>query len=208
MATTDPKCVLRAALRKLWADHAIWTRQYIVAFVSGGADAGEAAGRLLKNQEHLGAAIVPYYGQAAGDALASLLKQHILIAVDLLNAAKAGDDAEFGKQDQRWSENAEQIATLLSGANPYWPKRDVADLLNIHLKLTKNEAVARLGANWAADVAAWDDIFTEILTVADTLADGIILQFPERFTTAATTSTMASAEPARRGLARIFARSR
>ena len=206
MTTTDPKCVLRAALRKLWADHAIWTRQYIVAFVSGGADAGEAAGRLLKNQEHLGAAIVPYYGQAAGDTLAGLLRQHILIAVDLLNAAKAGDNAEFGKQDQRWSQNAEEIATLLSGANPYWPRRDVVDLLNLHLKLTKDESVARLGANWAADVSAWDDIFTEIMTVSDTLADGIILQFPERFATAATTT--ASAEPARRGFARIFARSR
>lgn len=205
MTTTDPKCVLRAALRKLWADHAIWTRQYIVAFAGDGAGAGEAAGRLLKNQEHLGAAIVPYYGQAAGDALANLLKQHILIAVDLLNAAKAGDDAEFGKQDQRWSQNAEEIATLLSGANPYWPKRDVVDLLNVHLKLTKDEAVARLGADWAADVSAWDDIFTEIMTVSDTLADGIILQFPDRFTTAA---TAASAEPARRGFARIFARSR
>jgi hypothetical protein len=205
MTTTDPKCVLRAALRKLWADHAIWTRQYIVAFVGGGADAGEAAGRLLKNQEHLGAAIVPYYGQAAGDALTNLLKQHILIAVDLLTAAKAGDDAEFGKQDQRWSQNAEEIATLLSGANPYWPRRDLVDLLNLHLKLTKDEAVARLGANWAADVSAWDDIFTEIMTVSDTLADGVILQFPERFTTVA---TAASAEPARRGFARIFARSR
>ncbi|MGH2505545.1 MAG: glycosyltransferase [Ktedonobacterales bacterium] len=206
MTTTDPKCVLRAALRKLWADHAIWTRQYIVAFVSAGADAGEAAGRLLKNQEHLGAAIVLYYGQAAGDALAGLLRRHILIAVDLLNAAKAGDDAEFGKQDQRWSQNAEEIATLLSGANPYWPRRDVVDLLNLHLKLTKDEAVARLGANWAADVSAWDDIFTEIMTVSDTLADGIILQFPERFATAATTT--ASAEPARRGFARLLSRSR
>jgi hypothetical protein len=173
--------------------------------VGGGADAGEAAGRLLKNQEHLGAAIVPYYGQAAGDALTNLLKQHILIAVDLLTAAKAGDDAEFGKQDQRWSQNAEEIATLLSGANPYWPRRDLVDLLNLHLKLTKDEAVARLGANWAADVSAWDDIFTEIMTVSDTLADGVILQFPERFTTVA---TAASAEPARRGFARIFARSR
>ena len=208
MAMSEAQCTLRASLRKLWADHVIWTRQYIVAFASDGADTGAAAGRLLKNQEHIGNAIVPFYGQAAGAQLTDLLKQHILIAVDLLNAAKAGDNAEFGKQDERWSENAEQIATLLSGANPYWPKRDVVDLLNVHLKLTKDEAVARLGANWAADVAAWDDIFTEILTVSDTLADGIILQFPERFTTATTTSTMASAEPARRGLARIFARSR
>ena len=56
---------VRIALRKLWSDHVIWTRQYIVAAVAGTPDADAAAGRLLKNQEDIGAAFVPYYGQAA-----------------------------------------------------------------------------------------------------------------------------------------------
>ena len=183
MAMSEAQCTLRASLRKLWADHVIWTRQYIVAFASDGADTGAAAGRLLKNQEHIGNAIVPFYGQAAGAQLTDLLKQHILIAVDLLTAAKAGDDAEFQRQDQRWSQNVEEIAALLSGANPNWPKNDVVDLLGVHLKLTKDEAVARLTGKWDDDVVAFDDIFTEIMTVSDTLADGIVKQFPERFVT-------------------------
>src|SRR6266446_3348364 len=58
---------------------------------------------------------------------------------------------------------------------------DVRDLLGQHLSLTKGEAVARLQKDWAADVAAFDDIFTEILTMADALTDGIVAQFPERF---------------------------
>ena len=37
---------LRTAMRRLWADHAIWTRQYIVAAVAGTADADAAATRL------------------------------------------------------------------------------------------------------------------------------------------------------------------
>ena len=41
--------------------------------------------------------------------------------------------------------------------------------------------MARLQKDWAADVAAFDDIFTEILTMADALTDGIVAQFPERF---------------------------
>ena len=52
-------------LRKLWSDHVIWTREYIVAAVAGTPDADAAAGRLLKNQEDIGAAIGPFYGQAA-----------------------------------------------------------------------------------------------------------------------------------------------
>jgi hypothetical protein len=209
MAMSEAQCTLRASLRKLWADHVIWTRQYIVAFASDGADTGAAAGRLLKNQEHIGNAIVPFYGQAAGAQLTDLLKQHILIAVDLLTAAKAGDDAEFQRQDQRWSQNVEEIAALLSGANPNWPKNDVVDLLGVHLKLTKDEAVARLTGKWDDDVVAFDDIFTEIMTVSDTLADGIVKQFPERFVTLAIPGpATVAAVPQRRGLARVFGRGR
>ncbi|HEY7342359.1 MAG TPA: hypothetical protein VH591_15890 [Ktedonobacterales bacterium] len=207
MAMSEAQCDLRTALRRLWADHAIWTRQYIVAFASDGPDTGAAATRLLKNQEHIGNAIVPFYGEVAGARLTDLLKQHILIAVDLLTAAKAGDDAEFQRQDQRWSQNAEEIATFLSGANPNWPKNDVVDLLSVHLKLTKDEAVARLTGKWDDDVAAFDDIFTEIMTVSDTLADGIVKQFPDRFVTVAMPAT-ATAAPQRRGLARMFSRGR
>ncbi len=58
---------------------------------------------------------------------------------------------------------------------------DLVDLLGQHLSLTKAEAVARLTKNWEDDVKAFDDIFTEILTVADTLSKGIIKQFPQMF---------------------------
>jgi hypothetical protein len=170
-----------AGMRKLWTDHIVWTRQYITSAVADMPDANAAAGRLLKNQEHIGNAIVPFYGKAAGDGLTALLKQHIMIAVDLVAAAKAGDNAKFGQEDQKWTKNAEEIATFLSGANPNWTKADLVDLLGQHLSLTKAEAVARLTKKWDDDVKAFDDIFTEILTVADTLSRGIIKQFPQMF---------------------------
>jgi hypothetical protein len=171
----------RLALRKLWSDHVIWTRMYIVAAVAGSADADAAAGRLLKNQEDIGEAIVPYYGKDAGKHLTDLLKQHILIAVDLVAAAKSGNSDEFAKHDARWTANIGEIAGFLSSANPNWPRADVLDLLALHLKLTKDETVARITGDWAADVAAFDDIFTEIMVVADTLYGGLVAQFPERF---------------------------
>jgi hypothetical protein len=173
---------LKLALRRLWSDHVIWTREYVVAAVQGTPDASAAAGRLLKNQEDIGNAVVPLYGAGAGEALTGLLKQHILIAVDLVAAAKAGDNAKFAENDRKWTENVEEIAGLLSGANPQnWSRADVTDLLMQHLNLTKGEVVARLKSDWDGDVAAFDAIFTEILTVADVLADGIVKQFPDKF---------------------------
>jgi len=176
---------LQAAMRKLWSDHVIWTRLYIMEAVAGAPDAEAAAGRLLKNQEDIGNAIVPLYGEAAGAKLTELLKSHIMIAVDLVAAAIAGDNDRFAVEDKKWDANADDIAAFLAGANPNWPQADVRDLLGQHLSLTKGEAVARLQGNWDADVAAFDDIFTEILTMADALSAGIVAQFPDKFGAAA-----------------------
>jgi hypothetical protein len=174
---------VRLALRKLWSDHVFWTREYIIAATGAApaSDADAAAARLLKNQDDIGNAIVPYYGADAGKQLTGLLKQHIMIAVDLVADAKSGDDAKFARDDQRWTDNANEIARFLAAANPNWPQKDVADLLALHLKLTKDEVVARLGRDWTAAVKAFDDIFTEIMVLADALYDGLVAQFPEKF---------------------------
>src|SRR5688572_14190458 len=111
---------LQLGMRKLWADHVIWTREYIVAAVDGSASAEAASTRLLRNQEEIGNAIAPYYGVAAGARLTDLMKQHILIAVDLVAAAKAGDATKQQAADKRWHDNAIEIATFLSDANPHW----------------------------------------------------------------------------------------
>jgi hypothetical protein len=97
-----------------------------------------------------------------------------------------GDQAGFATHDARWTANVEAIAAFLAGANPNWPEADVLDLLALHLKLTKDEAVARISGDWDADVKAFDDIFTEIIVLADALHDGIVAQFPERFGALAT----------------------
>jgi hypothetical protein len=171
---------LRTAMRKLWADHVIWTRQYIVSAVLGDPSATAASQRLLKNQEDIGNAVAQYYGAAAGTKLTDLLKQHILIAVDLVAAAKTGDAAKQADADKRWHANAADIATFLSSANPNWPRQTLLDMLNQHLSLTTREAVARLQKNWTDDVAAFDGIFSQAMMMADALTDGIAKQFPAK----------------------------
>jgi hypothetical protein len=67
-----------------------------------------------------------------------------MIAVDLIAAAKSGDQTKFAEYDKKWDANADDIASFLSGAKPNWPRKDVTDLLYLHLKLTKGEVVSRL----------------------------------------------------------------
>ena len=104
-----------------------------------------------------------------------------MIAVDLLAAAKAGDTKGFTKHDKRWTANGKEIGEFLSSANPHISKRDVANLLTLHLKLTKDFAVARMEKRWEDAVQAYDDILVEITTLSDAIADGIVAQFPAKF---------------------------
>jgi hypothetical protein len=172
---------LKQDMRKLWTDHVVWTRDYIIAAVGDQPDAKAAATRLMKNQEDIGNAVATFYGAPAGQQLTTLLKEHITIAVDLIKAAKAGDKAGQQQADSRWQQNAMQIADFLSKANPNWPKDTLADLMKKHLSTTSNEVVARLNKNWDADVRAFDEVYEHILHMADALSDGIVKQFPNKF---------------------------
>lgn len=178
MTQTD----FKLAMRKLWEDHIVWTRNVILNIIDGLDGTDNAVERLLKNQDDIGNAVKPFYGDDAGKKLTELLRSHITIAAELLKAAKVNDQNAFKDANKRWFDNADEIAAFLSGANPNWKKNDMEKMMHDHLTLTTDEATARLKKNFADDVAAYDKVHDEILMMADVLADGIIKQFPEKFT--------------------------
>jgi hypothetical protein len=182
-APTTPKAfAFQTEMRKLWEDHVTWTRLAIVSFAADLPDLVPTEQRLLRNQTDIGNAIKPFYGKAAGAQLTALLREHILIAVDVLTAAKAADAAALGDAQTRWYANADEIATFLSKANQEsWPLPMMKKMMREHLDLTTQEAVARLTGDWAADIAAYDRIHRQILKMADMLSSGIVRQFPGRF---------------------------
>lgn len=178
--TPSKAAALHQDMRKLWSDHVVWTRDYIIAAVAGAPDANVALDRLMRNQDDIGNAIKPFYGDAAGMQLTNLLKQHISVAGELVAAAKAGDTAKQNDADRRWHDNAAQIATFLAGANPNWSRDALVGMLNNHLALTGHEAVARLHQDWSDDQQTFDKVYSQAMDMADALADGIIKQFPTR----------------------------
>jgi hypothetical protein len=80
-------------MRELWSDHIVYTRNFIVSATAGVGDTTEVLQRLLRNQDEIGEAIKPYYGDAAGSQLASLLRNHIQLAGKALVAAKGTSTA-------------------------------------------------------------------------------------------------------------------
>lgn len=169
-------------MRKLWEDHVTWTRLYIVSAVAGLPDKDATTQRLLENQTDIGNAVAEFYGHDAGAKLTALLKDHILIAASIVAAAKAGDNAKVASENKRWRENATDIAKFLHGANPkHWPEETLQSAMFMHLDQTLDEATHQLKGDYAASVQDYDQVVHHILGMADILSDGIIAQFPAKF---------------------------
>jgi len=177
-ADLTPKAVaFEQQMRKLWEDHITWTRLAIISLEGGTPDTDATVARLLQNQVDIGNAFQPYYGTRTAHALTQLLREHILIAADVIAAAKAGDAAKLADAQARWTQNADQIASALHSVNPhFWKLGEMQAEMHMHLALTTQEAVARLHADWAGDVAAYDRVHLHILHMADLLSEGVIDQ--------------------------------
>ncbi len=181
LPSNQATCHLRMEERKLWIDHVLWTRSFIVSDLASLEDKGPVLERLLKNQDDIGNSIKPYYGEEAGNKLASLLKTHIELAGQVTDAAKTGNKADLAKYNQLWYDNADGIADFLSAANPNYSNKVLKEMLHKHLEYVTTQAVTRLNKDWAADIKAFDEGEEHMINFADVLIDGIIKQFPEQF---------------------------
>lgn len=184
--TTNPSpqptaCDLRAELRNLWGDHVAFTRMYLESATSDLGDKDATAERLMKNQADLGGALEPFYGETAGARMTALLKSHITIATQVVEAAKAGEDSKKQEAAKRWQQNADEIAAFLSEANPKsWPLEEMQKMMREHLEILSLQVAAHLQKDWKADLAAYDKGHDQILKMADALATGISAQFPQK----------------------------
>jgi Leucine-rich repeat (LRR) protein len=166
-------------MRKLWEDHVIWTRMYIVSVAHDLPDATITAARLMRNQEEIGTAFAPYYGESVGSAVTALLKEHISGAANILKAAKGEKTkAKVGSLVEAWRKNATDIAKALHGLNPnFWDFDVLERAMQDHLDQTLEEAVFRLKGRYEDDVEAYGRVTEHVLAMADMLSDGIFARF-------------------------------
>lgn len=289
-------------MRELWSDHIMYTRSFIVSTAAGLPDTAEVLQRLLRNQDEIGEAIKPYYGDPAGSQLTSLLRSHIQLAGKTFVAAKGTETAQAGQyvsnrmgehrmgdtvtartddttrldsqnpnpqarmadttkaargratpayptpaqraadttknkqpdasvagdtmaqrrpqnqygdvradtnaQNPAYAQgqvqvqaeaghvdsmqlnqaiaalraNSDSIATFLSKANPRgFALEPLRGALQMHIDLLLKEATAHIKKDWSGSLAAFDESQRQALQMADMLSEGIMKQFPSRF---------------------------
>ena len=172
---------LQVDMRKLWEDHVSWTRMYIISATGNLPDKTVTLDRLMKNQDDIGNAVKPFYGDSAGRKLTELLKDHIRIASEVVDAAARSDKVKVEDASKRWGLNADQLAMFLAGSNPAnWKVDDLKTMLHEHLTLTTREVTAYLGKDWKGSIEAYDKVRDQALMMADALSSGIMKQFPQK----------------------------
>lgn len=164
-------------LRKLWEQHVMWTRSFIISTASNLNDLDLVTKRLLRNPVDFADALYPFYGDKIANEFEELFEQHLLIAANLVNAAKAGNSQGVEKARREWYANADEIAAFLSSINPYWSEREWKTMLYDHLAMTEREATQRLTGQFGLDIMQYDDIENQALEMADVMSQGLISQF-------------------------------
>lgn len=173
----------RTAMRELWNEHGNLTVRAIVAAVSGLDETGPVVDALQANQDRIGEAVKPFYGDEAGDALAALLHEHIDTAVATLTAAIGGDPAELETASAAFYANGDDIAAFLSEANPdNWGLDATQQMMKMHLDQVVELATAQIQGDHDQALAVYDAYIHHLnVGMADMLSTGIIAQFPDQF---------------------------
>ena len=168
--------------RKLWEDHITWTRVVIMGILDELPGTGAYVERLLLNYEDMEEALAPYYGEEA-EVLGDLIRDHLVIAAELLTAANNGDTPGVEDAAARWYDNANDIAAQMNAMNPKnWPLEETQDMWREHLDATLDEATTHLTGDFAGEVAAYDMVHDLALEMADFMSNGVMKQFPAQFT--------------------------
>lgn len=172
---------LSNAMRFVWEQHVYWTRMTINSIAFNTPDLDANTERLLRNATDMGILLEPFYGSLVAQRFSNLIRDHLVIAAELVQAAKAGNQRAVADAKRRWFANGEEIVNFLSRINPFISEETFRELFFEHLNLTIQEAELILQGKFSASIAVFEKIEAGALEMADIITKAIVRQFPRKF---------------------------
>jgi len=183
MATSSTKASgLRSTLNTLFQEHI-----YLAAAATGAALGGRdaefkaAAAALDANSVAISKAIGSVYGQGAEDAFLPLWRKHIAMVVEYTVGVATNDKAKQDKAVADLIGYTQDFGAFLQSANPNLPKSVVADLVKHHVVTLKEVIDAQASKDQAKTYTTMRTAAGHMQMIADTLAEAIVKQFPDKF---------------------------
>ena len=167
-------------MREEWSQHGFWGTLYLVSLYYALPNQEEVQKRLLQTAGDIAGVFGKFYSKAMENQLKTLLTEHIDIADKLMKALQDNNEQEAAETESAWRQNADQIAAMLSGANPNYNYEELQRSFNMHLDLMKQQMMADINHNYEEFVKATDENAEHLLKMADMLTEGIMKQFYQK----------------------------
>ncbi|MGE5469769.1 MAG: hypothetical protein ACM3X0_03110 [Bacteroidota bacterium] len=187
-ATTPPAAAApsvsqaAAALRDLWLGHVFWVRNVVLETQAGNKAAAKAAeAEVVANARQIANSIEPFYGKPAADTLFKLLAGHYGAIKQYLEATVAGSRSQQDAAMKNLTDNVEEIAVFLSGANPNLPRDTVRGLLLAHGGHHVQQIQQLHDRQYEQEARTWAAMKDHMYVIADALAGALAKQFPAKF---------------------------
>ena len=169
------KVDLKATLRKLFTDHAVYTKFVLNDIVDGVSSVNAFLNRLLDNQVDIGNQLKAIIGEEAGNTLTYLLQQHIKLAGEVIKSAAGHDDENVLQRNvNELFENSNKVAEFLSSLNPEQLPYDVTEsMFHTHNQFVIDMTISRLNGQHEEEQRLYDAYYNEILELSDAIYNAL-----------------------------------
>lgn len=169
---------LKETLRKLFTDHAVYTRFYMNDYLHGcssKASLDATVARLMENQKDIGDGIEFKIGQDNAHQLTKLLQEHIGLAAQVLNAVKNESSAKLQSALSELFNNADRVGAFLHELNPRkLPLAVVTKEFRQHNQHVVDMATLILKSEWKASLEKYDQYYNHMLHFSDLLYHALV----------------------------------
>lgn len=175
---------LKNRLRLISTQNTMWTRNYIVSYVSDLEDIVVLENRLYVNAIDFRQVFNVYYDDEVSAKVESLLRNYISNLIETLRLTKANylspetsSQGDLIKAEENWKIAGIELAQYLSNINTYWKLEQIQTLIIDHIEMTIDQMQQRLRKEYAYEVHQYDFIEYHSIMIADILSKGIIDMF-------------------------------
>jgi len=165
-------------LRLLWLQNIYWLKMAIQSMIFDLPDTEVINARLMQNARDFQMALQPFYGNDNAAAFAELMADHMTIASEMVNAMM---NSNTNAAERRWYDNAEEMASFLSGINPNWSEENWNRMFKNHMDMMKQEVSDMMARDFDNSSTTFADMERQAMEMADMMTQGIVKQFPQYF---------------------------
>lgn len=161
-------------MRLAWLEHVYWMRMYLMSVTADAADQQAVEERAQQTADEITDIFARALPINVTRQLRNLLMEHVELTGEIIRTLKSEDKSDYDALIKEWYGNANQIAALLGGQNPFFGGKETRNLLLNHLDLVREEIEYQINGEYGESIETFRDVVKQALLMADYFARGLL----------------------------------